>query len=285
MEAEAEEEEEQVTRHCHTSQELSHSDTGMWMHRISIVMAPAEATEDLHWLHHWMGWVGSLASTSKLRAALGRPWPPRKVTHCTDPSATASCSNWTSCPVQWTSFSVTWSTGQQCVLFCYIDVFYKYAWAHHLTSKCGTEMADAMAAILNVMEEPPLLVQSKKRTEMHAVSFEHLLTSRVIHSTRNMDSPATTQPMVFMLPSNTNQTLYPENAATDYRVKLLCCMEVMMNVLTYTWLLGMASTQGLICFIAQHQVMPKVHFIMCGLFLLVCFHACVSIRVQSLPWF
>ena len=113
---------------------------------------------------------------------------------------------------------------------------------------------------------------------MHVVPFDRLLKSRVIHSMRKMDSPATTQPMVFMLPSNTNQTLYPEKAATDYRVKLLSCMVVMMDVLTYTWLWGMASTQGLICLIAQHQVMPKVSYITCGLFLVVFFHACVGIK-------
>ena len=57
-------------------------------------------------------------------------------------------------------------------LFCCIDVFSKYAWARPLTSKCGTEMAGAMQAILGDMQDrPPLAVQSDKGTEMRAVPF------------------------------------------------------------------------------------------------------------------
>ena len=60
-------------------------------------------------------------------------------------------------------------------LFCCIDMFSKYAWAWPLTSTFGTEMASAMAAILDNMEELPLMAPIDKETSICVARFLHLL--------------------------------------------------------------------------------------------------------------
>ena len=67
-------------------------------------------------------------------------------------------------------------------LFCCTDIFSKYAWPWSLMSQWGTEMAAAMQAILDEMEDQPLLVtHTNTDTIIRAVPFQQLLKYRDIH--------------------------------------------------------------------------------------------------------
>ena len=129
-------------------------------------------------------WAGGL-----LVGPSEKPWQQRIVTRCTGRFATASPDGRPLCLVPGEQLQCDLvdcskyrgaNDGTR-YLFCFIDMFFRYAWAEPLTSKRGTEMGGPLQAILDMQDGPPLAVQSDKGTEMHAAPFQWLLKSSDKH--------------------------------------------------------------------------------------------------------
>ena len=73
------------------------------------------------------------------------------------------------------------ANGMTRYLFCCIDMFSQYAWACPLASHRRTEPASAIAAVLDDMREPSLVVQIAKGTKICTTHFQCQFKSRAIH--------------------------------------------------------------------------------------------------------